>query len=165
MKNRSINILIVAIFLLTLMSITLVFFLQKAEEDFPKDIRVKQDGVTQTILPIRDLRLNPTESKEYTVDLFCAASGSYNVSLDYTEMADGGMKPFVNVIVRVNGALMYEGGLDSLLTTDEVISFETELSADDPVVLSLTYLMPREIGNEAQGTYSDFNILLSIKKT
>lgn len=156
--------LIVGLLLLALMSVMLIVFLDKAEEDFPKDIRVKQDGVTQTILPIRDLKLNPTESKEYTVDLFCAASGAYNVCLDYTEKVDGGMKPFVNVIVKVDGEVMYDGKLETLLNTDEVISFESELKADEPVVLSLTYLMPREIGNEAQATYSDFNILLSIRK-
>ena len=164
MKNRSINILIVALLILAIMSVILITFLIKAKEDFPKDIRVKQDGVTETILPIRDLRLNPTESKEYSIDLYCAASGAYDVYLDYIEKADGGMKPFVEVTVKVGGEVKYEGNLKTLIDNDEIIHFEADLRAKDPVVLSITYLMPREIGNEAQGTYSDFDVELSIKK-
>ena len=168
MKNRSVNILIVALLLLALMSVMILVFLEKAHDDFPNDITVVEDGVTESILPVRDLMLNPTESKEYSVNLYCAASGSYYVYLDYEETEDGGMKHFVDVTVKANDTVVYEGKLDKLIDDpDEIIQFEGELNAKskDPFVISITYLMPREIGNEAQGTYSDFDIHLTIKKT
>jgi hypothetical protein len=31
-------------------------------------------------------------------------------------------------------------------------------------VFTVTYTMPRDVGNEAQGTYSDFDLTLKIKK-
>ena len=68
MKNRSINILIVALLLLAIMSVILITFLIKAKEDFPKDIRVKQDGVTETILPIR----REKSLRVYAIDLLRA---------------------------------------------------------------------------------------------
>ena len=168
MKNRSVNILIVALLLLALMSVMILVFLEKAHDDFPKDITVVEDGVTESLLPIRDLKLNPTESKEYSVNLYCAASGSYYIYLDYEETEDGGMKHFVDVTVKANDTVVYEGKLDKLIDDpNEIIQFEGELNAKskDPFVISITYLMPREIGNEAQGTYSDFDIHLTIKKT
>ncbi len=97
--------LIVGIILLSLMAVMLVVFLWDAEEKFPKEITVSADGVTESILPIRDLHLNPTETKEYNVNLFCRASGGYNVYLDFEETEDGGMKPFVDVAVKVDGFL------------------------------------------------------------
>lgn len=166
MKNRSVNILIVALLLLALMSVMILVFLEKAHDDFPNDITVVEDGVTESILPVRDLMLNPTESKEYSVNLYCAASGSYYVYLDYEETEDGGMKHFVDVTVKAGDTVVYEGKLDKIIDDpNEIIQFEGQLKAKEPLTISITYLMPSEIGNEAQGTYSDFDIHLTIKKT
>ena len=160
--------LIVALLLLALMAVAIIVFLEKAHDDYPNDITVVEDGVTESILPVRDLMLNPTESKEYSVNLYCAASGSYNVYLDYEETEDGGMKHFVDVTIRANDTVVYEGKLDKLIDDpDEIVQFAAQLKAKDkdPFVISITYLMPREIGNEAQGTYSDFDIHITIKKS
>ena len=164
MKNRSINMLIVGLLVLGLLATALIAFLIKAKENFPKNIKVRENGVTESILPIRDLKLTPSESKEYSVDLVCDASGLYHIYLDFEELTDGGMKPFVHVSVSADGALIYEGELAALLDGDEVLYFQGDLFATDPLVLTICYLMPYEIGNEAQGTYADFDIHLKIKK-
>ena len=165
MKNRSINLLIVSLLLIAAMAVTLIVFLEKAKEDFPKNITVDGDGVTESILPVRDLSLNPTESREYSVNLVCAASGSYIITLDYVEKVDGGMKPFVNVTVTCGELTLYTGSLSDLLDTDIVLKMEGDLYAEDPLTLTFRYEMPESVGNEAQGTYSDFDIDLKIQKS
>ena len=151
--------------LLTLMGVMLAAFLGKAKEDYPNEITVKENGVTESILEVRDLKLNPTESMEYDVNLLCDASGMYHISLDYNETEDGGMKPFVDVTVKVGGEQVYEGKLEELLRDGVVIECEGELQSKEPLVLSICYLMPYDVGNEAQGTYSDFDISITIKKS
>lgn len=166
MKNKSVNILIVSFLLIGIMAVMLITFLGKAKEDFPENITVSSDGVTESILAVRDLKLSPTESKEYSVNLVCAASGSYHIYLDYEEKEDGGMKPFVDVTVKFDGEVVYEGELAALLRDDgELIQFEGELHAEEPLVVSICYLMPYDVGNEAQGTYADFDIHLKIEKS
>lgn len=165
MKNKSINILIVSLLLLGIMAVSLIVFLGKAKEDFPKNITVSENGITESVLTVRDLKLNPTESKEYNVNLVCAASGSYHIYLDYEEKEDGGMKPFIDVIVKFDNAVVYEGELAALLNTGEVIQFEGELHKAEPLVVSICYVMPYDVGNEAQGTYADFDIHLKIEKS
>lgn len=166
MKNKSVNILVVSLLLLGLVAVMLTVFLGGAKEKFPESITVSEDGVTESILAVRDLKLNPTESKEYSVSLVCDASGLYNIQLDYEEKNDGGMKPFVDVIVKLDGSVIYEGGLAELLDNDgEPIRFECELNATEPLVVSFCYSMPYDIGNEAQGTYADFDINLKIEKS
>ena len=164
MKNRSLNILITALCLVGIMAVILAVFIEHVHEEFEEKITVSAEGVTETVLPVRDLKLNPTESKEYSVNLVCAASGSYNVFLDYVELEDGGMKPFVNVTVKADGAVVYEGGLAALLDGNEVVQFESNLFAVKPCVITICYLMPYEIGNEAQGTYANFDVHLKIVK-
>ena len=165
MKNRSINMLIVGLLLLGIMAVILSVFLWKAKEEFPEKITVDESGITETIWKVRDLKLNPSESKEYSVNLVCEASGSYYITLDYEETRDGGMKGFVNVTVNVDSEAVYKGSLSELLDNEITIDFEEELYATDPVVITIRYSMPYEIGNEAQGTYSDFDINLKIKKS
>ena len=164
MKNKSINMLIVAFLLIALTAVMLIVFLDTSKDEFPKKITVSENGVTESVLPTRDLRLNPTESREYCVNLICAASGKYEITLDYEEKLDGGMKPFIEVTVKADGKTVYEGGLLELLDSDKTISFEGELHEKKPLPITISYHMPRDVGNEAQRTYSDFNVHLKIKK-
>jgi hypothetical protein len=165
MKNRSINILITAFVLLGILAFSLAIFIQWAHESFADGITVSENGVTESVLKVRDLRLNPTESKEYSVKLICEATGSYLITLDYNETSDGGMKRFVNVKVKCGGEVVYEGPLAPLLDSDYAIEFEGELDSEEPLPICITYDMPRDVGNEAQGTFSDFDVTLKIKKS
>lgn len=164
MKNRSINMLIVAIVVITAMSIMLLLFLDDAHRSFEGDITVKENGVTESVIPIRDLTLTPGVSKEYEVNLVCKATGSYHISLDYIEEADGGMKQFVNVEILADGEQIYEGALTELIDGEPNIVFDAELDDARPTVLTFIYEMPVDTGNEAQGTFSDFDISIAIKK-
>ena len=157
--------MIVSFLLLGIMAVILIAFLGEAKEDFPKNITVSEDGATESVLAVRELKLNPTESKEYSVNLVCAATGSYHIYLDYEEKVDGGMKPFVDVSVKFDSEVVYEGELAALLDGDEVIHFEDELHETESLVVSICYLMPYDVGNEAQGTYADFDIHLKIEKS
>ena len=165
MKNKYANILIVALLLLAIVSVMLVVFLTDAKEKFPEKITVDADGVTESILPVRDLRLNPTESKEYSVNLVCIASGSYHIYVDYEESDDGGMKHFVEVTLKFDGETVYEGSLAELIDSDKTVQFDGELEEDEAVAVSFCYRMPDEVGNEAQGTYADFEVVLRIEKS
>lgn len=164
MKSIYINMLIVALLLISVMAGTLILFLWEADESFPDEVVIRENGVTESILPIRDLTLVPTESREYSVDLVCEATGLYNISLSYEERVDGGMKHFVAVAVLVDGEVVYDGPLAHLLDSGEVISFQGELDDTDPVVLTLRYSMPYETGNNAMGTYADFDAHIAIEK-
>ena len=164
MKNRSVNILIVALLLLAALSVTIIVFLNDAHEKFPESITVSEDGVTEKIGKVRDLKLIPTASKEYSVDFFCAASGEYEFEIEYDEIEDGGMKSFVDVTVCLDGKAVYEGPLRELLDTDKVVEFDGTLEEEDPLPVTIRYTMPHYVGNEAQGTTADFNVKFIIEK-
>ena len=165
MKNRSINIMIVAFLLFCVMSTILIAFIIHVHDTFDERIKVRADGVTESVMTVRDLHLSPTESKEYTVDMVCEASGSYHIYLDYVELTDGGMKPFVRVTVSYGDTVAYEGALSELIDTDTSVYFEAVLEADDPVPITVRYEMPREVGNEAQGTFAGFDVNIKIVKS
>lgn len=164
MKNRSYNILIVAMVVITAMSIMLILYLDNAHRVFEGDIEVNEFGVTETVIPIRDLTLTPGDTKDYEVNLFCRATGSYHVTIDFLEDRDGNMKHFVNVRILAADEQIYDGTLAELIDEKPTIIFDAVLDESEPTVLTFIYEMPVEIGNEAQGTFSDFDIQVNIKK-
>ena len=164
MKNKSINMLIISFLVITAFAVMLIIFVGTAKRDFSENIKVRQDGLTEGVIPVRDLRLNPSESKEYSVDMVCAASGTFAFELSYEEKTDGGLKQFINVTITADGAVVYQGSLQDLINNGLKVNFKGELQAKEPLVLTFHYEMPREIGNEAQGTYSDFDVHIKVEK-
>lgn len=157
--------LIVGLLLLAAMSVALIVFLGDAYSDFPDRITVEADGVTEKIVNIRDLKLTPTEKKEYSVNFYCAASGLYSFTVDYMEKKDGGMKNYVNVDIIFGDEVIYEGSLSELLDGDVSVEFEGQLCDSEPLTVSFAYEMPKDVGNEAQGTWSDFDIKFTVDKS
>ena len=165
MKNKSINMLIISFLVISAFAVMLIIFVGTAKRDFSENIKVRQDGLTEGVIPVRDLRLNPSESKEYSVDMVCAASGTFAFELSYVEKTDGGLKQFVNVTITVGDEVVYQGSLKDLIDNGLKVSFKGVLEAKEPLVLTFRYEMPREIGNEAQGTYSDFDVHVKVEKS
>ena len=167
MKNRSVNMMIVAILILALFSAAIIFFIADTHEKFPNRIMVRANGITESIIDVDGLYLRPAGISEYDINLVCAATGSYYVYLDYEEKADGGMKEFVHVVIESDGEPVYEGSLSALLAEGEdekIVEYISDLDDDEPNVITIRYSMSDLIGNEAQGTYSSFRIHLKIVK-
>ena len=66
--------------------------------------------------------------------------------------------------ITADGAVVYQGSLQDLINNGLKVNFKGELQAKEPLVLTFHYEMPREIGNEAQGTYSDFDVHIKVEK-
>lgn len=165
MKKKSVNLLVTALLLLGAVAVVLFVFLGHAKEVFDDNLTVSADGETTHVMKVRDLRLNPADSREYTVNLLCEASGGYRITLDFEEKTDGGIKHFINVSVKCGDETVYTGPLALLIDEGKTVEFLATLEADDPVPITIKYEMPYETGNEAQETYSDFNVKLTINKT
>ena len=164
MKNRSINMLIVGLLLIAALSVTLMVFIEDTHDKFEERITVNANGKTEAVLEVKDLKLTPSATSEYSINLVCAASGMFDVYLDYEEEKDGGMKNFVNVLIKFDDEIAYSGTLTELLDGNKIVEFVSELKEKEPVIVNIKYEMPYTVGNEAQGTYADFKINLKIVK-
>ena len=166
MKNKSLNMLIVALLIIAAMSVMLFVFLDDAHDSFRDDVTVSANGVTEKILNVRDLKLLPTEKNEYSVNFYCAASGLYGMTVDYVEKKDGGMKDYVNVTVLFADEVVYTGRLSELLDEkkDVLVNFEGQLHEVKPMTVTFIYEMPGNVGNEAQGTWADFDVCFKVTK-
>ncbi|MBQ8425023.1 MAG: hypothetical protein IJX17_03260 [Clostridia bacterium] len=163
-KSVKIFLLFLVISVTTFVAITMWFNIQNAHDDFGEEIIIESNGQTVKNFSIDDLMLNPGQSKEYSVNLICKAEGTYLIILDYNETKDGGLKGFVDVDIFVNDNIIETKKLDELLTDNVTIEFSEDLYGDKPVVLKFVYKMSNNIKNEAQETYADFDLKLTIEK-
>ena len=163
-KSIKMFMLFLVISVTTFVGIFMWFEIQNAHDDFGEDIVIESNGQTIKNFSIDDLMLNPGQSKDYMVNLVCKAEGTYSIILDFNEIKNGGLKNFVDVDVFVGESLIGTKTLDELLTDGQTLTFSVDLLGDKPVALKMVYKMSNEIKNEAQGTYADFDLKLTIEK-
>lgn len=135
------------------------------ENDTIKEVTVSADGTTNEQIKDITLGLNPSQQQEYEIHLKCTSEGKYRINLSFKERNNGNMKKFVNVAVSADGKSVYSGTLTELLDGGKDISFDSDIKTDTPTKIKITYSMSHEVGNEAQGTLSTFDILLSAQGT
>jgi hypothetical protein len=128
-----------------------------------EEITIDRDGVSELTLEVDDLRLVPASEKEYIVEMKAKATGHYTLSMFYYETDDGGMSQYVDVVISYMDNVVYEGRLSELIRGKEILC-DIDLLDGSITELKFCYKMSEEVGNEAQGTTTSFNISLAIKR-
>ena len=164
MKKHIFLIMSIALFTLAIFALTFNFFILDAQGSLEEQINIRSDATVNETIKVKELKLVPTESKEYEILFAYDITGNFKVSLDYFEKHDGGLKEYVLVNVSRDGEELYAGTLKELLDENVLIEFEEEIDNEHPVSIKIVYTMPREVGNEAQGSFATFNIKVKIEK-
>lgn len=164
MTKRTFIALAVSLFAVAALATGLVCLTQNAHDNFEKTVTIDRNGTADETFSVAELVLNPSESKEEKVHLACEVEGEFAVSMDFVEKEDGGLKPFVDVTVSVDGREVYSGTLSALLTDKQVISFTSNITAKQKTTIVVRYTMPEAVGNEAKNTSSLFDTHIKIQK-
>ncbi len=162
-KTKSINLLMVALLLTSILSGCFLFYITGEETKLSETITVSVDGVLNETLTVEDLEINPGEEREWNIFLKSHVGGEFETSVSFEELADNGLKQFVDVAVYYNDQTVYDGTLTDLLSGNTV-SFNNELDESNSNVLKIIFKMPIETGNEAQNTTADFYVKVEIAK-
>lgn len=110
-----------------------------------------------------DLKLSPSESCEYLFRLNGRRQSVYEITLNFDQIKDAGMKSLTDVRIAVEDRVLFEGKLEELLREDETVVFDLEAKDDGGVALRIVYSMSGQVGNEAMGTSVDFDMTLTSK--
>lgn len=133
-------------------------------DDFSEKVVIRNEGIVEEVLEVSNLSLIPGESKEYEVELVSIHEGNFFVVLDYNQTENGGLGDHVDVLIKLEGKVLYEGKLSDLFNDDFVTEYKTTFVANQSQLISITYTMDVLVGNEAKNTFSTFEIALTIKR-
>lgn len=141
-----------------------LYFIIDTSDDFSEKVVIRNEGIVEEVLEVSNLSLIPGESKEYEVELVSIHEGKFFVILDYNQTENGGLEDYVDVVIMLDGGVLFKGKLSELFNDDFVVECKTIFVANQPQVLTITYTMDLSVGNEAKNTSSTFEIALRIKR-
>lgn len=144
-------------------AITLAFVVFNKNSESSNLITLSIDGEETKTLSFESLSLLPGESKDFFIDFKSSLSNKYVVNLDFQKLEDNGLDEYVTVEVNT-GNYECKSTLTNLFSKTEKISFNLDYSDSLNKQIQIKYLLPSNIGNEAQGKISNFNIVVGINK-
>jgi hypothetical protein len=162
-RKTLINLLIILSVLFAVTLTGILLYIADANNDFSDKMVIRSNGITEKVFEVTDLSLIPTESKDYEIELVSVLECEFIITLDYIQTTDGGLGEFVDVIIKVSDEVYYEGKLDDLFNTDSVL-LKLYFESSETKTILITYKMDESVGNEAKGTFSDFEIKLIAKR-
>ena len=134
------------------------------KDDFSEKVVIRNEGMVEEVIEVSNLSLIPSESKEYEIELVSTLDGDFFVILDYNQTEDGGLGDHVDVVIMLDGGVLFKGKLSELFEDDFVTEIKTIFVANQSQLITITYSMDTAVGNEAKNTFSTFEITLTIKR-
>lgn len=103
----------------------------------------------------------PGTKQEYVLNITSEVPGEYSLDFIFKEIEDKGLKNHIIVSIVYDNVTQYEGRLSDLFDERTQIRLGTSLDETLPIKVTVTYSMPREVGNEAQLTSTLFDIIIN----
>ncbi len=105
----------------------------------------------------------PGTSQAYTLNLRAHTGDRYHLNLDFQKTGDDSLADFIHVEIFVGDASMGSCKLSALLN-GESFDFPIYFDSNAQIDAKIVYHMYSDVGDEAQGTRADFNIILTSKR-
>ena len=115
-----------------------------------------EDGECEKI-EFNRFHILPGESCSYVLRLNMKAAGDYALNLDFERVSSHNLEKYLNVKILVGGRTLCDIPLFELFS-EESRGIKYLMSSGLPESIKIIYYIPEEVGNEAQGAYTTFNL-------
>ncbi len=160
MRERvSRDILILALVVVYLLGFFFFVYERNALKDYSTGATLEVNGTEVFERKVDLPSLRPGEDFEYKVKFKSRAADDYDIGIEFKEVGESTLKDFVNVEICY-GEEVYVHTLCEMLDENKKVNFVCALG-EEPAQITIRFSMPEEVGNEAQGTVADFDVLLS----
>lgn len=117
------------------------------------------------IIEFRDLEMHPGDSVEFDLAITHEVEGECQLSLDFIDSAPvevtNNLKNYIKVIIIFNGDKIFEDDLVKVIDT-ELAPITCVLDEKKPVEMKIIYLMPIEVGNEAENAEAFIDLAIKV---
>ncbi len=160
--KKSIGVLLVSFAALILAGLILFVVVTSRQNEFSKSIRLQANGTTEEKMEITGLNFKPGDNREYELTYSCTDGGKYDLTFVFKTTKAGGMEPFISVELE-NGDRKVTVPLKDVLEDERGIETTLYFEKKKKESVYLRFSMPIEVGNEAQGTTADFQVIMTAK--
>lgn len=160
-RHTMINIMLIAVSIFALVGAGVTAYLLTQSEDSDIITLNVEDGTHETV-GFENLCMIPGEESVYEFALAAEIAGAYELTLDFSETKAGALAQYAYARIELGGETVAEKRLDALLDGDAIL-LSRALSEDEPLLLTLTYYIPEQVGNEAQAASIDFVLEITVR--
>lgn len=158
------KILLTIISLFLFLSIVVIFIPLISQSRNNRYFRItSNEQVINNVISINDLSLEPGNSKRSKIELECISTNKYKLTLLFQEKETGMLKDYLDVEVYYNNDLIHKDNLNTMFNSDGVSIIDDFYSGSN-YEIKIIYILPNDIGNEAQGAKTKFDIEILIEQ-
>ncbi len=165
MNQLTKNILIIALIVLTLGGIALGTWSYISGEKYSDEKTIELGG-SQTVSEEMEVRIGgfvPGVSADYTLHLKANQGDAFHVALSFKRGDTDALARFLTVAIYQGETLLTEGELTEYLD-GKTTEFDLSFTDTDQLDIRIIYTMHTDVGDEAQGTSADFEILFESER-
>lgn len=163
MEKKSVFMIVFTVIVLGLCAIALVWWYDRSQSSSLDDVAViiNEEKTTEVNVTLSDFL--PGDSKSYTIQMKNGEEEPISVVMSFEKKETDSLAPFMDVEIRVGGEKISEGKLEEYLN-GKTVTLSNALAVAATCEVEVIYSMGIEVGDEAQNTTADFNILLQGNK-
>ena len=161
-KRYAALIIVLALVISVLTGVFVYQYMQDETANFEEEIVFSLDGETQKKLSVTDLNLIPGQEKECKITLNASNVGDYVISVEFKKQSNGRLDEYLDVVIEVKGTSQTRP-LNEVFSTSggKAITFTIDAGASE--ILTIRYIMPETVGDEAQGASCSFEVVFTAK--
>ncbi len=163
MKKETVCALVSSLFVLTAVVFAIGAWIMNGQNRYSDEKTIFLDGTEQTEMQVSLSGLYPGKQESYFLHLNANMGDAFKATLVFEKKGTDTLAPYVEVEILVNGNALERGTLAEYLNGKE-IDFTLAFQKTTHAEIGFVYSMGLDIGDEAQNTSADFDIILSTKR-
>ncbi len=163
MSKRTSYILILSLVVVTMVGIGIGTWSYVSQDKFANEKTIVLNEQSQTEMEVNLSGFCPGMSVSYEMHLKANAGDVFDITMDFEKTDTDSLARFIDVEVRLNGEKIDSAKLSEYLN-GKPLAFSAEFNSTSEIDVEIVYSMGLEVGDEAQNTMADFNIVLSAKR-
>ena len=120
------------------------------------------EPIKNNTISISNLNLKPGLSKSSNIKFICKKSGNYYIDFDFSEKGIGDINQYVLLTIIKDDEILFNDYLNVLFDNNDFY-IQDDFKKDDSMNLEFKFEMPEDVGNEAEGKMTNFDIKITIK--
>jgi len=123
-------------------------------------VKIDSAEYKENALNFSGIAIKPGQPFTYTVKIKAKIEGEFRFTLHFEKLETTGLEDYVELNITTSKGFVTTRKLTEILDQKTVV-FDALLTYGNNEEITLTFLMPKEVGNEAMGLKVDFDIALS----
>ena len=123
---------------------------------------ITNETINNNVISIDNLDLKPGMSQTSNIKFVCKRSGHYQIDFDFIENSYGDLNKYVVLMVIKDDVVLLNDYLDNIYQNNDFL-IDEYFTKDEEINLKLKFEMNEDVGNEAEGTKTDFDIKITIR--